>query len=41
MGIGIGLTDHTEIDSIPVSIEAGDIGGPSAGLMFTLRPMNN
>ena len=26
-GIGIGLTDHTEIDSsIPVSIEAGDIG---------------
>ena len=37
-GIGIGLTDHTEIDSsIPVSIEAGDIGGPSAGLMFTLQ----
>ncbi|ELS0476163.1 SepM family pheromone-processing serine protease [Enterococcus faecalis] len=37
-GIGIGLTDHTEIDSsIQVSIEAGDIGGPSAGLMFTLQ----
>lgn len=37
-GIGIGLTDHTEIDSsIPVEIDAGDIGGPSAGLMFTLE----
>lgn len=37
-GIGIGLTDHTEIKpSIPVEINAGDIGGPSAGLMFTLE----
>jgi PDZ domain-containing protein len=37
-GIGIGLTDHTEIDSsVPVEIDAGDIGGPSAGLMFTLE----
>jgi PDZ domain-containing protein len=36
--IGIGLTDHTEITpSIPVKIEANDIGGPSAGLMFTLE----
>jgi PDZ domain-containing protein len=37
-GIGIGLTDHTEIDSsVPVEIDSGDIGGPSAGLMFTLE----
>ncbi|MGK0550556.1 SepM family pheromone-processing serine protease [Enterococcus faecalis] len=37
-GIGIGLTDHTEIkSSVPVSIKADDIGGPSAGLMFTLE----
>lgn len=37
-GIGIGLTDHTEIkSSVPVEIDAGDIGGPSAGLMFTLE----
>lgn len=37
-GIGIGLTDHTEIESsIPVEIDAGNIGGPSAGLMFTLE----
>ncbi|MGM0339285.1 SepM family pheromone-processing serine protease [Candidatus Enterococcus murrayae] len=37
-GIGISLTDHTEIDSQDkVKIDAGDIGGPSAGLMFTLE----
>ncbi|NBK07559.1 PDZ domain-containing protein [Enterococcus asini] len=37
-GIGITLTDHTEIDSQDeVKIDAGDIGGPSAGLMFTLE----
>lgn len=37
-GIGISLTDHTEIKpSVPVKIDAGDIGGPSAGLMFTLE----
>ncbi|MGC6767620.1 SepM family pheromone-processing serine protease [Enterococcus sp. LJL51] len=37
-GIGISLIDHTEIDaSVPVKIDAGSIGGPSAGLMFTLE----
>ena len=37
-GIGITLTDHTEIDSQDkVKVDAGDIGGPSAGLMFTLE----
>lgn len=37
-GIGITLTDHTEIDSQDkVTVDAGDIGGPSAGLMFTLE----
>ena len=37
-GIGIVLTDHSEIEaSIPVEINAGKIGGPSAGLMFTLE----
>lgn len=37
-GIGITLTDHTEIkaDTV-VSINSGSIGGPSAGLMFTLE----
>ena len=37
-GIGISLTDHTEIESQEkVKIDAGSIGGPSAGLMFTLE----
>lgn len=37
-GIGITLTDHTEINSQDkVKIDAGNIGGPSAGLMFTLE----
>ncbi|MDU6523817.1 MAG: SepM family pheromone-processing serine protease [Enterococcus sp.] len=37
-GIGITLTDHTEIDSQDkVKVDAGNIGGPSAGLMFTLE----
>ncbi|MCB5950772.1 PDZ domain-containing protein [Enterococcus sp. BWT-B8] len=37
-GIGIGLTDHTEIETdVDVRIDAGSIGGPSAGLMFTLQ----
>lgn len=37
-GIGITLVDHTEITSIPaVKIDAGSIGGPSAGMMFTLE----
>jgi PDZ domain-containing protein len=37
-GIGIGLTDHTAVESDPeVKIDAGNIGGPSAGMMFTLQ----
>ncbi|MGM0124346.1 PDZ domain-containing protein [Enterococcus sp. AZ194] len=37
-GIGIGLVDHTEISSdTKVKIDSGSIGGPSAGLMFTLE----
>ncbi len=37
-GIGITLTDHTEIKSDEnIDINAGNIGGPSAGLMFTLE----
>ncbi|WP_241559478.1 SepM family pheromone-processing serine protease [Lacticaseibacillus hulanensis] len=37
-GLGISLTDHTVIKSQPkVKINAGAIGGPSAGLMFTLQ----
>ncbi|EOL43852.1 SepM family pheromone-processing serine protease [Enterococcus phoeniculicola] len=37
-GIGIGLVDHTEISSeTKVAIDSGSIGGPSAGLMFTLE----
>ncbi|KAF1296892.1 peptidase [Enterococcus sp. JM4C] len=37
-GIGIGLVDHTEISSdTKVTIDSGSIGGPSAGLMFTLE----
>ena len=37
-GIGIGLTDHTEVVTTPnVKINAGAIGGPSAGMMFTLE----
>lgn len=36
-GLGIGLVDHTKVQTkIPVKVKAGDIGGPSAGLMFTL-----
>ncbi|MET3644208.1 SepM family pheromone-processing serine protease [Streptococcus gallinaceus] len=36
-GIGIGLVDHTEVKSkTPIQFETGNIGGPSAGLMFTL-----
>lgn len=41
VGLGITLTDHSEIETQPkVSIDAGDIGGPSAGLMFTLQVYN-
>ncbi|MGY3736945.1 SepM family pheromone-processing serine protease [Lactococcus taiwanensis] len=37
-GIGIGLVDHTEVVTDPkVTINAGSIGGPSAGMMFTLE----
>ena len=37
-GIGITLTDHTTIKSdTQVTIDSGSIGGPSAGLMFTLE----
>lgn len=37
-GLGITLTDNTEAKgNPPTSINAGDIGGPSAGLMFTLQ----
>lgn len=35
--IGISLVDQTILDSpIPITIDGGNIGGPSAGLMFTL-----
>jgi len=37
-GLGITLTDNTEAKgNPPTNINAGDIGGPSAGLMFTLQ----
>lgn len=37
-GIGISLVDRTEIDTdTQVTIDTGSIGGPSAGLMFTLE----
>ncbi|MBJ8325738.1 SepM family pheromone-processing serine protease [Streptococcus pacificus] len=36
-GIGIGLVDHTEVNTqIPVNFNTEGVGGPSAGLMFTL-----
>ncbi|MGT2715499.1 SepM family pheromone-processing serine protease [Streptococcus respiraculi] len=36
-GIGIGLVDHTEVKSSEkIDFQTGNIGGPSAGLMFTL-----
>ena len=36
-GIGIGLTDHTEVKSSEnVKFKLDGVGGPSAGLMFTL-----
>ena len=38
IGIGIGLVDHTQVVTDPkVKIDAGSIGGPSAGMMFTLE----
>lgn len=37
-GIGIQLVEHVEVKTKPkLSINAGEIGGPSAGLMFTLE----
>ncbi|WP_129044855.1 SepM family pheromone-processing serine protease [Companilactobacillus metriopterae] len=37
-GVGITLTDNTKVTATPpTKIDAGDIGGPSAGLMFTLQ----
>ena len=37
-GLGISLVDDTSITTdIPVSINAGSIGGPSAGFMFALQ----
>lgn len=37
-GLGITLTDNTKATgNPPTKIDAGDIGGPSAGLMFTLQ----
>lgn len=40
-GIGIGLVDNTSLQTDPlVEIHAGGIGGPSAGLMFSLQIYN-
>ena|SRR5690625_4133575 len=40
-GIGIGLVDNTSIETNPeVDIHSGEIGGPSAGLMFSLQIYN-
>lgn len=40
-GVGIGLVDHTNIvTNPPVTIHSGYIGGPSAGLMFSLQIYN-
>jgi PDZ domain-containing protein len=37
-GIGVGFTDHSVVTSkTPITIDAGQIGGPSGGLMFTLE----
>lgn len=37
-GIGIGLVDNTQLQTNPpVDINSGSIGGPSAGLMFSLQ----
>lgn len=37
-GIGIQLTDNVKVTTkIPVKVDPGEIGGPSAGLMFSLQ----
>ena len=36
-GIGIGLIDRTEVSSdVPIKFSTAGIGGPSAGMMFSL-----
>jgi len=41
VGVGIGLVDDKEIEVEPeVKVETSDIGGPSAGLMFSLEIYN-
>ncbi|MDZ5470679.1 SepM family pheromone-processing serine protease [Bacillus sp. 31A1R] len=41
VGVGIGLVDDKEIEVDPeVKVETSDIGGPSAGLMFSLEIYN-
>lgn len=40
-GIGIGLVDNSSLETNPVvDIRSGGIGGPSAGLMFSLQIFN-
>lgn len=37
-GLGITLVDHSQVKTdIPVKVNVGEIGGPSAGTMFTLE----
>ncbi|MCG4841195.1 hypothetical protein L0P72_16785, partial [[Ruminococcus] torques] len=37
-GIGIILTDNVKVTTkIPVSVNPGQLGGPSGGLMFSLQ----
>ena len=41
VGIGIQLVTNEEIETVPpVKIKSGNIGGPSAGLMFSLEIYN-
>lgn len=38
VGIGIGLVDNTSLTSSPdIEVNAGEVGGPSAGLMYSLQ----
>lgn len=40
-GIGITLTDDVEVKpSVPIEVNAGELGGPSGGLMFSLQIYN-
>ncbi|MDR1473005.1 MAG: PDZ domain-containing protein [Lactobacillales bacterium] len=37
-GIGVGISDYTTIKTkMPIKIDAGEVGGASGGLMFTLQ----